>query len=125
METVDRRTKKVSDYRAQLRCACKARKNAREFAPRQGIKYLLYQQLSCWRRGWDSNPRYGYPVQRFSRPSRSTTPAPLRTNQIKHLKTSALATKRETGTGLAPDYRFSTASMASAAVLPWSRNICP
>jgi hypothetical protein len=27
METVDRRTKKVSDYRAQLRCACKARKN--------------------------------------------------------------------------------------------------
>ena len=31
-----------------------------------------------WRRGWDSNPRTGGTCQRFSRPSRSTTLAPLR-----------------------------------------------
>ena len=31
-----------------------------------------------WRRGRDSNPRYPRGVQRFSRPSRSTAPAPLR-----------------------------------------------
>ena len=31
-----------------------------------------------WRRGWDSNPRYLLEVQRFSRPPRSTTLAPLR-----------------------------------------------
>ena len=31
-----------------------------------------------WRRGRDSNPRYPQGVQRFSRPSRSTAPAPLR-----------------------------------------------
>ncbi len=31
-----------------------------------------------WRRGWDSNPRYLQEAQRFSRPPRSTTPAPLR-----------------------------------------------
>lgn len=30
------------------------------------------------RRGRDSNPRYGVTAQRFSRPPRSTTPAPLR-----------------------------------------------
>ena len=35
-------------------------------------RYML-----CWRRGWDSNPRYRKAVQRFSRPPRSTTPAPL------------------------------------------------
>ena len=31
-----------------------------------------------WRRGWDSNPRYARGAQRFSRPPRSTAPAPLR-----------------------------------------------
>jgi site-specific DNA recombinase len=31
-----------------------------------------------WRRGRDSNPRYPQGVQRFSRPPRSTAPAPLR-----------------------------------------------
>src|SRR5690606_3963000 len=30
-----------------------------------------------WRRGWDSNPRCSRAAQRSSRPSRSTTPAPL------------------------------------------------
>src|SRR5271157_3923046 len=37
--------------------------------------------FSLWswrRRGWDSNPRTGGTCQRFSRPSRSTTLAPLR-----------------------------------------------
>ncbi len=29
------------------------------------------------RRGWDSNPRWGEAPQRFSRPPRSSTPAPL------------------------------------------------
>jgi hypothetical protein len=39
--------------------------NARQFAPRQKRKRLLYQWLNCWRRGWDSNPRYGYPYNGF------------------------------------------------------------
>ncbi len=30
-----------------------------------------------WRRGWDSNPRYGYTVLLISNQARSTTPAPL------------------------------------------------
>ena len=30
------------------------------------------------RRGWDSNPRWPQGPQRFSRPPRSSTPAPLR-----------------------------------------------
>ena len=34
------------------------------------------------RRGWDSNPRWIRDPQRFSRPPRSTTPAPLRTTRI-------------------------------------------
>jgi heat shock protein HspQ len=33
--------------------------------------------MRTWRRGWDSNPRY-LAAQRFSRPSQSTTLAPLR-----------------------------------------------
>ena len=38
------------------------------------------QFVTTWRRGWDSNPRYRKAVQRFSRPPRSTTPAPLHRN---------------------------------------------
>jgi hypothetical protein len=45
------------------------------------IKHKFNQHLNApsWRRGRDSNPRYPRGVQRFSRPSRSTAPAPLRT----------------------------------------------
>ena len=28
-------------------------------------KHQPYQRLNCWRRGWDSNPRYGYPYNGF------------------------------------------------------------
>src|SRR5215467_5328031 len=31
-----------------------------------------------WRRGWDSNPRYGKTVHRISNPAHSTTLPPLR-----------------------------------------------
>ena len=56
-----------------------------------------------WRRGWDSNPRTPVRGQRFSRPSRSTTPAPLRTGRVslpavrnfaKNLASSAAASRR-------------------------------
>ena len=35
-----------------------------------------------WRRGWDSNPRYGTPVHLISSQARSTTPAPLRDSKL-------------------------------------------
>ena len=35
-------------------------------------------RLECWRRGWDSNPGDALGAQRFSRPPRSTAPAPRR-----------------------------------------------
>lgn len=40
-------------------------------------KVLIISTLFYWRRGGDSNPRSAIGGQRFSRPSRSTTPAPL------------------------------------------------
>jgi hypothetical protein len=70
-------------------------------------------------------PTVRLPVQRFSRPSHSTTLAPLRVRKINNLASAAKATKGEIGTELAPDYRFSTTSIASADALPVSRNICP
>ena len=39
---------------------------------------VVPSSIPDWRRGWDSNPRYLLEAQRFSRPPRSTTPAPLR-----------------------------------------------
>src|SRR5207253_6142576 len=44
---------------------------------RQTCQMAAAHRTECWRRGWDSNPRYRKAVQRFSRPPRSTTPAPL------------------------------------------------
>ncbi len=44
---------------------------------KQGLPWLGQPQQR-WRRGWDSNPRWPKGPQRFSRPPRSTTPAPLR-----------------------------------------------
>ena len=35
-------------------------------------------RLHFWRRGWDSNPRYGETVNRISNPAHSTTLPPLR-----------------------------------------------
>ena len=35
-----------------------------------------------WRRGWDSNPRYGDPVHLISSQARSTTPAPLQDSVV-------------------------------------------
>jgi hypothetical protein len=51
-------------------------------------------------------PTVRLPVQRFSRPSRSTTPAPLRRNKINTLEAVVVATKREIGTQLAPALSF-------------------
>ncbi len=34
--------------------------------------------ITDWRRGWDSNPRYGETVNRISNPAHSTTLPPLR-----------------------------------------------
>src|SRR5678816_4770181 len=39
--------------------------------------YLLGK---CWRRGWDSNPRAGYPTRRFRGVPVTTTSVPLRPN---------------------------------------------
>jgi hypothetical protein len=36
------------------------------------------QPVTRWRRGWDSNPRYGITVNRISNPAHSTTLPPLR-----------------------------------------------
>ena len=44
------------------------------------LKKQLLSVLLCflkWRRGWDSNPRYGVTVHLISNQARSTTPAPL------------------------------------------------
>ena len=54
----------VSSYQRLMRAACKARKTRTNCAARSQ-KSLLYQWLNCWRRGWDSNPRYGYPYNGF------------------------------------------------------------
>src|SRR6185437_7608999 len=37
--------------------------------------------LHFWRRGWDSNPRYGKTVNRISNPAHSTTLPPLRNSK--------------------------------------------
>ena len=47
--------------------------------PQRAGKALLCRHFAAnQRRGWDSNPRGAIDAQRFSRPPRSTTPAPLR-----------------------------------------------
>jgi hypothetical protein len=38
-------------------------------------------KLSEWRRGWDSNPRAGYPTTRFRGAPVTTTSVPLRVEQ--------------------------------------------
>src|SRR6185437_13967968 len=38
--------------------------------------------LHFWRRGWDSNPRYGKTVNRISNPAHSTTLPPLRLGRV-------------------------------------------
>ena len=43
---------------------------------------LLEIKFKELRRGWDSNPRWREPPQRFSRPPRSAALAPLRTSPI-------------------------------------------
>src|SRR4051794_15701095 len=50
---------------------------ADRFARRLRIGVYTGQSRVTRRRGRDSNPRYGEAAQRFSRPPRSTTPAPL------------------------------------------------
>ena len=42
-----------------------------------------------WRRGWDSNPRAGYPTNRFRGDPVTTTSVPLRTRQSNKAKGSA------------------------------------
>ncbi len=50
-----------------------------QFEGKIGWRALLNSpQNTNWRRGWDSNPRWPQRPQRFSRPPRSTAPAPLR-----------------------------------------------
>src|ERR1700744_5109215 len=44
---------------------------------RKSVRYT-----SNWRRGWDSNPRYGKTVNRISNPAHSTTLPPLRLGRV-------------------------------------------
>src|SRR5258706_16438173 len=41
------------------------------------LPLLGYPLKTVWRRGWDSNPRYGETVNRISNPAHSTTLPPL------------------------------------------------
>ena len=50
-----------------------------------------------WRRGWDSNPRYGDPVHLISSQARSTTPAPLPKLFKLYLRILAAAARRSGG----------------------------
>ncbi len=50
--------------------------------PSKTKKAALGGPLCFWRRGWDSNPRYGSPVHLISSQARSTTPAPLRCSVV-------------------------------------------
>ncbi len=72
--------------------------------PRPRVK----RPWGCWRRGWDSNPRYAS-AQRFSRPPRSTTPAPLR-----HRYCRVFSTVRKAK----PDKRSHQAQLSVSVSLP-------
>ncbi len=56
---------------------CRTRRLRPQHPLRQTQKTPLAGRFRVWRRGWDSNPRYGRPVNRISSPAHSTTLPPL------------------------------------------------
>ena len=69
-----------------------------------------------WRRGRDSNPRKGFKtLQRFSKPSRSATPAPLRERVGPHRRTAGNGDCNARGHGVNVDGRRPPREAAIAA----------
>src|SRR5680860_1197215 len=61
-------SERVSSYQARQGLAARPFERPQSdprMVARLGGEYQQYQTLNCWRRGWDSNPRYGYPYNGF------------------------------------------------------------
>src|SRR6185369_17869841 len=64
------------------------------------------QYWSWWRRGWDSNPRAGYPTRRFRGAPVTTTSVPLRSCAAGGPEGPPLRTVHVTGVTGTSDYTF-------------------
>ena len=104
-ETVDWRPKKSLATESNDVCVQGA-ENARQFALCQDRKYMRYQKLNSWRRGWDSNLRCllrdsGTADERHKRLARAET-VDWRPKELHVLRVVAGQAAREVPGGLPP-----------------------
>src|SRR5436189_5048956 len=51
------------------------------FGAKTAEMLMKFAEIENWRRGWDSNPRAGYPTRRFRGAPVTTTSVPLRSTR--------------------------------------------